>query len=143
VSQDRPPIDRTLFGEEHVRRYEETGGEVGYEWNGTTCLILTTVGRHSGQVRKHPLIFGTDGDRYVVVASKGGAPDNPEWYLNLTANPDVEVQVKGDRFRAHAHTADPEEKARLWPTMTAEWPSYDDYQARTDRDIPVVVLERA
>jgi len=132
-----------LFGQEHVDRYRETDGEEGHDWNGTTVLILTTTGHRSGQSRSTPLIYGTHGDDYVVVASKGGAPANPAWYLNLDADPEVEVQVRGDRFKAHARTATAEEKPELWSTMTASWPAYDEYQAKTDREIPVVVLERS
>jgi len=132
----------TLFGQEHVDRYVATDGEDGHEWEGTQTLLLTTTGRRSGEQRVQPLIYGTSGDDYLVVASKGGAPQHPAWYLNLEANPEVEVQVKGEKFKAHARTADPDEKAKLWPIMTKEWPSYDDYQQKTDRDIPVVVLER-
>ena len=132
----------TLFGQEHVDRYVATDGEDGHEWEGTQTLLLTTTGRRSGEPRVQPLIYGTSGDDYLVVASKGGAPQHPAWYLNLEANPDVEVQVKGEKFKAHARTAGPDEKAKLWPIMTKEWPSYDDYQQKTDRDIPVVVLER-
>src|SRR5258706_16271144 len=82
-----------LFGDEHVRKYEETGGKVGHDWNDTSCLILRTKGRKSGETRKMPLIYGRDGDTYLIVASKGGAPDNPGWYRNLVAHPDVEIQV--------------------------------------------------
>jgi deazaflavin-dependent oxidoreductase (nitroreductase family) len=103
-------------------------------------LILTTTGRRSGQQRVHPLICGRQGD-YLVVASKGGVPQHPDWYLNLAAHPEVDIQVKGDEFRAHARTAMPEEKAELWSIMTKEWPDYDRYQEMTERDIPVVVLE--
>jgi deazaflavin-dependent oxidoreductase (nitroreductase family) len=129
-----------LFGQEHVQRYEETDGEVGHDWQGTKTLLLTTTGRKSGEPRTHPLIYARHGGDYVVVASKGGNPQHPAWYLNLDANPDVEVQVLGDRFPATARTATPEEKREIWPTMTAEWPDYDSYQRRTDRDIPVVLL---
>jgi deazaflavin-dependent oxidoreductase (nitroreductase family) len=135
--------DYSLFGDEHVRRYEETDGEVGYLWNGAPILILTTTGWKSGKTRKHALIYGTDGDDLLLVASQGGAPDHPNWYKNLAADPRVGIQVLGDRFAARARTATPEEKARLWPKMTELWPSYDDYQAGTERDIPVVVIERA
>jgi deazaflavin-dependent oxidoreductase (nitroreductase family) len=131
-----------LFGHEHVRRYLETDGAEGHEWQGANALILTTTGRRSGEQRSTPLIYGRHGDDYLVVASKGGAPAPPAWYLNLEEHPEVTVQVKGDRFAARARTASPEEKPDLWKTMTAEWPAYDDYQTRTDRDIPVVVLER-
>jgi deazaflavin-dependent oxidoreductase (nitroreductase family) len=133
-----------LFGAEHVRRYLETDGEVGYRWrNGAPILILTTTGRRSGEERLKPLIFGEDDGRYVVVASKGGAQHHPDWYLNLRADPDVHVQVKADRFRARARTAEGEERERLWRRMADIWPAYDDYRQKTDREIPVVVLERA
>jgi deazaflavin-dependent oxidoreductase (nitroreductase family) len=136
-------VDRSLFGEEHVRRYRETGGEVGHIWNGVPALLLTTTGRRSGEERTTPLIYGQDGDAYVVVASKGGHPHDPAWYLNLSADPAVEVQVGPERFAARARTADAEERRRLWPLMTSIWPAYDDYQAKTEREIPVVVLDRA
>jgi deazaflavin-dependent oxidoreductase (nitroreductase family) len=131
-----------LFGQEHVRRYRETDGEVGYLWRGVPTLILTTTGRRTGQPRPTPLIFGQEGGAYVVVASKGGSARHPAWYLNLAANPKVEVQVKGERFEAVAHTAGPDERPRLWRLMTGIWPDYDVYQERTARQIPVVVLER-
>ena len=135
--------DITLLGEEHVAKYRETDGEVGYEWNGATCLLLTTTGRHSGEPRTVPLIFAADGERQVVVASKGGAPDDPQWYSNLAANPAVEVQVKGDRFTATARTALGGERDRCWALATAVWPNYDEYVKRTERVIPLVVLERS
>ena len=132
-----------LFGQEHVDRYQETGGEVGHEWRpGVYTLILTTTGRRSGEPRATPLIYGTHDGALLVVASKGGSDEPPAWYRNLTANPDVEVQVGPDRFRARARTAGPDEKPALWREMAGIWPAYDDYQQRTDRDIPVVVLER-
>ena len=132
-----------LFGEEHVKRYLETDGAVGHDWEGTTVLILTTTGRHSGEPRVTPLIYGEHGEDYVVVASKGGAPKHPNWYLNLSDGPDVSVQVRGDRFPAHARTATADERPELWKLMASRWPPYDEYQTRTDREIPVVVLERA
>jgi deazaflavin-dependent oxidoreductase (nitroreductase family) len=132
-----------LFGQEHVKQYVETDGEVGHDWqDGVPVLILTTTGRRSGEDRPTPLIYGRSGDDYLVVASKGGAPEPPAWYLNLSEAPDVQVQVKADRFGAHARTATPEEKADMWSTMAAIWPAYDEYQTKTDREIPVVVLER-
>lgn len=133
-----------LFGDEHVRRYEETDGEVGHDWEGgAPTLVLTTTGRKTGTQRKFALIYQKVGGSYVIVASKGGADQHPGWYFNLSAHPEVGVQVGADRFTAHARTAAPEEKARLWPTMAAVWPSYDDYARKTDRDIPVVVLDPA
>lgn len=132
-----------LYGKEHVDRYVATDGEEGYEWrNGVQILILTTTGRKSGEERSNALIFGRHGDDYLVVGSKGGSPAPPAWYLNLAAHPEVHVQVKGDRFAAHARTASAEEKPELWKTMTAIWPDYNGYQQRTEREIPVVVLTR-
>ena len=132
--------DISLIGEAHIKVYRETDGEQGYLWNGAPILLLTTTGRKSGESRTSALIFGRDGDDLLLVASQGGAPTHPNWYHNLTANPDVELQVKGDVFRATARTASDDEKARLWSIMTDVWPNYDAYQERTDRAIPVVVL---
>jgi deazaflavin-dependent oxidoreductase (nitroreductase family) len=131
-----------LFGQEHVERYRATDGEEGHDWQGTQTLILTTKGRRSGEQRSTPLIYGKSGDDYLIVASKGGADEPPAWYLNLEADPEVEVQVKGDVFKARARDATPDEKPEMWKTMVAEWPQYDEYQEKTDREIPVVVLER-
>jgi deazaflavin-dependent oxidoreductase (nitroreductase family) len=128
---------------DHIRRYVETGGAEGHEWRpGVFTLLLTTRGRRSGKLRRTALIYGRDGDAYLVVASQGGDPKHPAWYLNLLDEPLVEVQVGAERFTARARTATAEEKPRMWSTMAAIWPAYDDYQAKTDRQIPVVVLER-
>jgi deazaflavin-dependent oxidoreductase (nitroreductase family) len=132
-----------LFGEEHVERYRDTGGEVGHIWKrGAKTLLLTTRGRKSGRSTTTPLIYETDGDNYVIVASKGGAPDHPGWYRNLVKDPNVELQVKEEVFPARAHTATGAERERLWKLAARQWPDYDAYQTRTDREIPVVVLER-
>jgi deazaflavin-dependent oxidoreductase (nitroreductase family) len=131
-----------LFGQEHVRRYLKTDGAEGHDWQGTTVLILTTTGRRSGEPRSTPLIYGKHGEDHVVVASKGGADEDPAWYLNLSEAPEVTVQVRDDRFTARARTATAEEKAELWTIMNKRWPAYDEYQLKTNRDIPVVVLER-
>ena len=132
-----------LFGQEHVRRYRETDGAEGHDWQGVSCLILTTKGRRSGEPRDAPLIYGTDGEDLMVVASKGGVPEPPAWYLNLQAEPEVEAQVRADRFRARARTATPDERPRLWARMAEIWPQYESYQRKTEREIPVVVLGRA
>jgi deazaflavin-dependent oxidoreductase (nitroreductase family) len=132
--------DITLLGEEHIRRYRETNGDVGYLWNGVPTLLLTTTGRRSGEERTSALIFGRDGDDYLVVASMGGAPNHPAWYLNLSANPDARIQVKADHIPVVARTASDDEKPRLWQIVNEVWPNYDVYQTRTDRAIPVVVL---
>jgi deazaflavin-dependent oxidoreductase (nitroreductase family) len=131
-----------LFGAEHVRVYRETAGERGYHWRGTTILLLTTRGRKSGEPRTTPLIHRTDGERWVVIASKGGAPANPSWYENLQASPEATIEVLGETVPVRASTVEGEERARLWQLLTEVWPAYDDYQAKTDREIPVVVLTR-
>ena len=131
-----------LFGQEHVRRYIETDGAEGHDWQGTHALILTTTWRRSAEPKSTQLIYGQHGDDYLVVASKGGAPEHPAWYLNLAEHPEVTVQVLGDRFAARARTASADEKPELWQLMTSEWPKYDEYQRKTTREIPVVVLER-
>lgn len=134
--------DDDLFGEEHVRVYRETGGERGYHWRGTTILLLTTRGRTSGEDRTTPLIHRTDGERWVIVASKGGAPANPSWFENLQADPEARIEVKGEQIPVLASTAQGEERARLWKLMCEVWPAYADYQTKTERKIPVVVLTR-
>ncbi len=134
--------DDELFGAEHVRVYRETQGERGYNWRGTTILLLTTRGRVSGELRTTPLIHRVDGGRWIIVASKGGTPENPSWYENLLSEPDAEIELPGERIPVRATTAEGEERARLWSAMTEVWPAYDDYQAKTDREIPVVVLSR-
>jgi deazaflavin-dependent oxidoreductase (nitroreductase family) len=131
-----------LFGQEHITRYVETDGEEGHDWNGASVLILTTTGRRSGRQRRAPLIYGRHGDDLLVVASRGGSDKHPVWYLNLDAQPNVDVQVNGDRFKARARTATPEEKPELWQIMVGHWPEYDRYQRATRRQIPVIVLER-
>jgi len=135
--------DTQLFGDEHVRRYVETDGEVGFLWReGAPILILTTTGRSSGEESSTPLIFGEADGNYVIVGSQGGTPKHPDWYLNLAETPEVGVQVKADKFRAQARTAEGEERERLWKQMNGIWPHYDEYQTKTEREIPVVVLER-
>ena len=136
--------DQHPFGDEHVRVYRETNGEKGYFWKrGTTILLLTTKGRRSGRERITPLIHRPDGpDRWVVVASKGGWDDHPGWFHNLEEDPDAEIQVKEARIPVRARVAEGEERERLWGLMAEVWPAYDEYQAKTGRQIPVVVLER-
>jgi deazaflavin-dependent oxidoreductase (nitroreductase family) len=132
----------------HISRYVATDGADGYLWDASigggkgmiATLLLTTTGRKTGRVLTLPLIFGRSGPNYVVVASKGGAPAHPAWYLNLQAKPEVQVQVKAEKFKALAHTADAEERALLWPKMVEIYAPYTQYQKKTDRQIPVVVL---
>jgi len=132
--------DLMLLGEDHIRAYRDTGGEVGYIWNGVPTLLLTSTGRRTGQKRTSALIFARDGDDYLIVASLAGAPKHPQWYLNLQANPDAEIQVKDETLAVVARTASAAEKPRLWKIVTDVWPNYDVYQTRTDREIPVVIL---
>jgi deazaflavin-dependent oxidoreductase (nitroreductase family) len=126
----------------HIEEYVRSGGQKGHIWHGFPTLLMTTRGRRSGALRRTALIYGRDGDRYLVVASNGGSHNHPAWYLNLVANPEVDLQVGPETFRARARTATDEEKPRLWETMTSIFPRYQRYQKEAERDIPVVILER-
>ena len=134
---------------DHIRRYRESNGKDGHLWDSTVAggkgmiptLLLTTTGRKSGRKLELPLIYGKTAKGYVIVASKGGAPAHPAWYVNLRAQPEVDVQVAADRFKARARTSSGSERASLWKQMAELYPPYNDYQARTKREIPVVVLE--
>jgi len=135
---------------DHIRRYLATDGADGHLWNSSErggpgpvpTLLLTTTGRKSGKPQLLPLIYGKTPTGYAVVASKGGAPEHPAWYRNLVAQPEVDVQVAADKFAARARTAAGAERAALWKQMAAIFPPYDAYQRSTEREIPVVVLER-
>jgi deazaflavin-dependent oxidoreductase (nitroreductase family) len=140
TDQNYTAPDLALVGADHIAAYRDSGGEVGYLWNGVPTLLLTVTGRRTGEQRTSALIFARDGDDYLVVASMGGAPMHPKWYLNLLANPAARIQVKAHELAVTARTATPEEKPRLWRLVTDVWPNYDVYQTRTERDIPVVVL---
>jgi deazaflavin-dependent oxidoreductase (nitroreductase family) len=131
-----------LFGQEHVDKYRETAGEEGHDWQGTTVLLLTTTGRKSGEKRTTPLIYQRHGYDYLVVASNGGG-DPPAWFLNLQENTTVDVQVKADHHTVQARVASAAEKPGLWRIMTATGTPYDEFQAKADREIPVVVLKPA
>ncbi len=139
--QPIPTTDVTLLGDEHVRVYRETNGETGYIWNGVTILLMTMTGRKSGQPRTIPIIFTPYRNAYVIIASKGGSPVHPQWYLNLLENPNVELQVLDKVFKAKARTAESPEREAIWAECVKNWPNYDIYQSRTDRLIPVVVLD--
>lgn len=127
----------------HIREYVESEGRRGHRWNGVTTLLLTTRGRRTGKLRRTALIYGQDGDAYVVVASRGGAPHHPQWYLNLVDDPEVEIQVGTHRMKGQARIAEGEMRQRLWEQLAGIWPDYNDYQQKTDREIPVVVIEPA
>lgn len=127
----------------HVHAYRLTGGRIGRRVRGVDVLLLDHVGRRSGQRRTNPLLFIEDGDDLVIVASKGGSPKHPAWWLNLRDSPRTTVQVGGERREIVARQADAEERARLWPRLVEVWPDYEDYQRRTNREIPVVILSPA
>ena len=137
--------------QKHVKQYLESGGKDGHMWDSTAVggpgplptLLLTTTGRKSGQKHLVPLIYGKTQGGVVVIASKGGAPEHPGWYRNLSANPDVDVQVGTEKFRARATTVEGAERAKLWGEMVKIYPPYTDYQQKTPRKIPVVVLKRS
>ncbi len=131
----------TPWVRKHVEGYVETGGKQGHKWNGARVLLLTTRGRESGKLRRTALIYGEDKGNYILVASRGGHPDHPNWYLNLSADPNVRVQVAEQEFEATASTATGAERAHLWALMVEIWPEYENYQKRTERTIPVVVLK--
>lgn len=136
---------------EHLQRYLNSNGEDGYYVDfraiggpaRVPTLLLTTTGRRSGKPQMLPLIFSHFDGKHVIIASKGGAPEHPAWFLNLQANPLADIQVKAQKLRVRARVAADEERTRLWKQMTAFYPAFDQYQARTDRQIPVVVLEPA
>ena len=140
TDEPTPQDSPTDWVAEHIRSYVETGGENGHLFMGWPTLLLTTRGRRSGKLRRTPLIYGQDGDRYLLVASNAGSAHHPAWYLNVTAHPEVTVQVRADTFTARARTASAEERRLLWPTMAAVFPRYDTYQAQTDRELPLVIL---
>jgi len=140
MSQINPNLPDWI--KDHLRRYLETDGADGHIWRGVPTLLLTTKGRKSGDWQTLPLIYGEADDACVLVASKGGHQHHPLWYQNLVAEPEVQVQVGADKFQARARTAQGDERDRLWGIMRNIWPQYDEYQAATEREIPVVVLER-
>ncbi len=126
---------------DHIREYVESNGRKGHLWQGVHTLLLTTRGRKTGKLHRTVLIYGRDGKNFLIVASNGGAPKYPNWYQNLVVHPKVEIQVGADIYTANSRTATNEEKPRLWKIMAEIFPNYIDYQAKTTREIPVVILE--
>jgi deazaflavin-dependent oxidoreductase (nitroreductase family) len=142
VSAAEEPLPPTRgWVAEHAARYLSSDGVDGHLWRGAPTLLLTTRGRRSGRLRRTPLIYGRDGDAYVVVGSWGGAPRHPSWYLNLSEDPEVGIQVGSEKMAARASTAEGAGRDELWSRMTEIWPDYDKYQQKTARRIPIVVLE--
>jgi F420H(2)-dependent quinone reductase len=135
-------ISPTPWVAEQARRYEESGGTEATDMNGSPCLLLDYLGRRSGEWHRTVLIYGRDGDDYLIVASKGGAPEHPLWFLSLREHPEVHVRVLRERFAARAEVLPPQEKARVWPHLLEVYAPYEDYQRKTDREIPVVRLAR-
>lgn len=130
------------FNQQLIDEYRATDGNVSGVFAGRPLMLLTTTGAKSGQPRTAPLVYTTDGDDLVVIASKGGAPTNPDWYHNLRAHPLVTVELGGDRFEARARVAEGQERERLYANQAAQMPAFADYQRKATREIPVVVLER-
>lgn len=133
--------------QDHIRSYVETGGRQGHIWRGVSTLLLTTIGRKSGEYRRTALIYGRDGEDYVLVASKGGAPKNPLWYENLVVHPRVTIQVGADVFDCIASTYDEqgvaaEHRQKIWDALVLTWPGFAEYQTKTTRRIPLVRLEK-
>ncbi len=144
MTSSTPPQDSPVgWVNDHIQEYVSSSGTEGHEWRGATTLLLTTTGRKTGKQHRTALIYRQDGDAYVIVASKGGAPNHPAWFLNLEANPDITLQVKDQVVHGRARVATGAERARLWSLMIEQWPDYDNYQTKTDREIPVVVIDPA
>jgi deazaflavin-dependent oxidoreductase (nitroreductase family) len=156
MAQKRPdqldsPMLPVIFrhvGRAHVWIYRKTGGRIGGKWRigagfrkPVPTLLLEHRGRKSGKQFTVPLLYMRDGDDVVIVASQGGRPEHPQWYRNLVADPDTEVQIGPRRSAVHAVVADPEERARLWPKLVDTYADFDNYQSWTEREIPVVVLK--
>lgn len=141
MAQEHVTDSPTGWVNKHIQQYVETDGAKGHHFYGHDALLLTTRGRKSGTLRRTALYYGKDGDNYVVVASNGGAKHHPLWYLNISTSPRVEVQVLADRFAANAIAVSGPERERLWELMASIFPTYNDYQRKAPREIPVVVLE--
>ena len=130
------------FNRQLIDEFRANNGKVGGPFERAPLVLLTTKGAKSGQLRTFPVVYTRDGDRIVVIASKGGAPNNPAWYHNLVANPEVTVELPGEKFVARASVATGDERARLWRVQADLMPNFDEYQQKTTREIPVVILER-
>jgi deazaflavin-dependent oxidoreductase (nitroreductase family) len=135
--------DFNAFNRALIAEYRANGGKVSGQFANAPLLLLTTTGAKSGQPRTTPLAYTTDGDRLVVIASKGGAPTNPDWYHNLVANPEATVELGADKFQVRVSVPQGQERERLYNQMAAQMPGFAEYQKNTTRQIPVVVLERA
>ena len=133
--------DREDWNSNIIEEFRANEGKVGGPFDGAPLLLLHTTGAHSGEERINPMMYLADGDRLVVFASKGGAPTNPDWYHNLVANPDVEIEVGTERRKVRARVAEGEEHDLLYAEQARRYPQFAKYQEGTDRTIPVVILE--
>lgn len=131
------------FNTQVIEEFRANGGKVGGMFEGAPMLLLTTTGAKSGQPRIAPLVYTTDGDRIVIIASKGGAPTNPDWYYNIAANPEITVEIGGETFPARAEIAAEPERTRLFDAQAALMPGFREYQNNTTRIIPVITISRA
>ncbi len=131
------------FNQQLIEEFRANGGETFGPFKGRRLLLLTSTGAKSGELRTTPLVYSNDGDKLVIVASKGGAPSHPAWYHNLVANPAAAAEVGTDKFEVRAHVAGPGERERLYAQHAADMPAFNDYEKKTTRRIPVVILERA
>lgn len=136
-------VFHNLGAKNHTRIYRLTGGRIGGKGFGVSIVLLDTVGRKSGKTRTIPLLYLDDAPNVVIVASKGGVDKHPVWYLNLKANPDAEIQIGSERRKVRAREANESERTTLWPRLLEIYPTYADYQARTERKIPLMILEPA
>lgn len=130
------------YNQSLIEEFRAKDGKVTGDFAGRPLLLLTTTGAKSGQPRVHPLVYTTDGDRIVIIASKGGAPTNPDWFRNVVANPVVTVELPGETFQARATVAEGAERQRLYDAQAALMPGFAEYQQKTTRQIPVIILER-
>ncbi len=142
MSKNETPLSSpTDWVADHVRRYVDSDGDDGHIMNGVQCLLLTTRGHKSGQLRRTPLVYGQDGDRFVIIASRGGNDAHPAWFLNLQAEPEVEIQVLAEHHALRARIAEGDERTAIWKMMIGVFADFADYQKKTSRQIPVVMLE--
>ena len=140
-NNEEPLASPTDWVADHVRRYVESDGADGHIMNGVPCALITHRGRRSGRLRRTPVVYGRDGDRIVIIASRGGSDHHPSWFQNLQAEPSVHVQVLGEHFDLKARVAEGSERATLWEMMVGVYGDFADYQKKTEREIPVLILE--
>jgi len=137
---DSSPPEINAFNRGIIEEFRASGGKVGGPFEGAPMLLLTSTGAKSGELRTSPVVHTRDGERYIIIASKSGAPTNPDWYHNLMANPTATIEVGADTIKVRAEAAHGDERQRLWDQHVAAMPNFAEYEKLTDRVIPVVVL---